>query len=80
MENNNRWKQQQLTIISHLQPQCGVTMGMEEQMLENDSNVDLSDIETSNQSADGPLESATLQSSLNVIQSLTALDIRSIFS
>ena len=55
-------------------------MGTEEQMLENDSNVDLSDIETSNQSADGPLESATLQSSLNVIQSLTALDIRSIFS
>ena len=57
-------------------------MGTEEQVLENDSNVDLSDIETSDHSADGPLQvgSTTLPSSLNDIRSLTALDIRSIFN
>ena len=70
-----------VVVCSHPQSQCGDTMGTEEQMLQNDSNVDLGDIETdSNRSADGPLESTTLQSSLDDIRSLTALDIRSIFS
>ena len=53
-------------------------MGTEEQVLENDSNVDLSDIETSDHSAAtaGPLQvgSTTLPSSLNDIRSLTALE------